>query len=149
MVDEIKLLDLNTYIDDRGCLSVLCQTSDKIMPKIERIYMITNFNKGIVRGFHKHKLNWDCFVVTSGSLKIVLIDDREKSKDYKKKITFVLSDKKPQALIIPPGVWHGLMGVDNRTQFISICSENLDRNNPDEERISPDSFGDVWELKSR
>lgn len=149
MIKEIKLIDLDTYIDDRGCLSVLCQTSDGMMPKIERTYMVTNFGKNIVRGFHKHKLNWDCFIVTKGALKIVLVDDRPGSKDYKKKLTFVLNDKKPQALIVPPGVWHGLMGIDNRTQFLSICSENLDKKNPDEERIAPDSFGDVWEVKSR
>lgn len=148
-MDEVKIINLPTYTDDRGCLSVLCQTSSKIMPKIERSYMITNFNKDVVRGFHKHKINWDCFVVLKGALKIVIVDDRSESKDHKKVQTFVLSDKSPQALVVPPGIWHGLMGLNKRTQFISICSENLDKENPDEERISPDSFGDVWKVKSR
>ena len=148
-MDEVKIVNLPTYTDDRGCLSVLCQTSDNVMPKIERSYMITNFGKNIVRGYHKHKKNWDCFIVVKGALKIILVDDRSGSDNYKKIKTYVLSDKHPQALIVPPGIWHGLMGLHKGTQFVSICSENLDKSNPDEERISPDSFGNVWEVESR
>jgi dTDP-4-dehydrorhamnose 3,5-epimerase-like enzyme len=62
---------------------------------------------------------------------------------------FVLSGMKPGLLVVPPGVYHGWMSLEDDTQMVSIASEPYDAENPDETRIPTDSFGDVWAVVGR
>jgi hypothetical protein len=41
------------------------------------------------------------------------------------------------------------MSLEDDTQMISIASEVYNPEDPDEVRIPPDSFGDVWVVKGR
>jgi hypothetical protein len=41
------------------------------------------------------------------------------------------------------------MSLEDDTQMISIASHAYNREKPDEVRIPPDSFGDVWTVKGR
>ena len=52
-------------------------------------------------------------------------------------------------IVVPPGVYHGWMALEDDTQLISTASEVYNREKPDEVRIPPESFGDVWEVKGR
>lgn len=152
MIKDIQLIKVPTYLDDRGYLSVLydhLQLPDIVYPKIDRVYFVGNFAKNTIRGFHKHKRNWDFFFITHGSAKIVLVDDRKDSLTYKEINTFILSDKQYSVLIVPPSIWHGFMSLEDDTQLINLASEGLDKSNPDEVRIPPDSYGDVWTVKGR
>ena len=62
---------------------------------------------------------------------------------------FVLSTKNHGLLVVPPGVYHGWMSLEDDTQLISIASETYNRHKPDEARVPPDSFGDVWTITGR
>jgi len=152
MIKDVQIIKVPTYIDDRGYLSVLydpLQLPNLKYPKIERVYFVGNFAKGTIRGFHKHKYNWDCFFISHGSAKFVLIDDRKEEPTYKEINVFVLSEKNYSILVVPPGIWHGWMSLEDGTQLINLASEKLDKKNPDEVRIPPDSFGDLWSIKGR
>jgi hypothetical protein len=41
------------------------------------------------------------------------------------------------------------MSLEDDTQLISVASHTYNREQPDETRIPPDSFGDVWTIKGR
>ena len=64
-------------------------------------------------------------------------------------MTVVTGERNPALIVVPPGVYHGWMSLEDDTQMISVASHTCDRNNPDEVRISPDAFGDVWTVKGR
>jgi dTDP-4-dehydrorhamnose 3,5-epimerase-like enzyme len=49
-------------------------------------------------------------------------------------------------LIVPPGVYHGWMSLEDDTQLISIASHTYNASSPDEERVSYDSFGYDWSI---
>ena len=61
----------------------------------------------------------------------------------------VIGTNNPSLIVVPPGVFHGWMALEDNTQLISTASEVYDRGNPDEVRVPPDSFGYVWEVKGR
>ena len=63
--------------------------------------------------------------------------------------TFVLSERKPQLLVVPPGHWHGWMALEDETIVVATGSEVYNRQDPDELRVSPAVFGDVWTVKGR
>lgn len=148
MIKGVENNKVQSFIDDRGFLSQILPEGDKSF-QIRRIYSTGNFSKGTVRGFHKHSREKKAFFVTSGAAKFVAVDDRKDSSTYKEINTFVLSILDPTVLVVPTGVYTGWVSLSENTVILGISSEPFDKNNPDDERTDPYSFGDVWKVKER
>ena len=148
MINGVEHNYVETFIDDRGFLS-------QILPEgkgnfaIRRIYSTRNYAIGTIRGFHKHRIEHKAFFVVSGSAKFVLVDDRQDSTSYKKIDTFVMSHLKPSVLYVPTGIYTGWMSLSENTLILGISTEPINTENPDDERLDPHSFGDVWSVKDR
>ncbi len=148
MIEGVKNTRVESFIDDRGFLSQILPEGDESFT-IKRIYSTGNFSKGTIRGFHKHKKEKKGFFVTSGSAKFVVVDDRKDSSTYKEINTFILSTLNPSVLTVPVGVYTGWMSLQNDTVILGISSEPFDKENPDDERLDPFAFEDVWKVKDR
>ena len=139
---------MESFIDDRGFLSqILPEGSESF--NIKRIYSTGNFARGTIRGFHKHSKETKAFFVASGAAKFVAVDDREDSPTYKQINTFVLSQLNPSVLVVPTGIYTGWMSLEDKTVVVGMSSEVFDKDNPDDERLDPFAYGDVWEIKNR
>ena len=149
MIDGVQSVDLVARVDDRGYLIEIVRATDPFMTKFGQVYLVGNFAKGTVRAFHKHLELWDLFFINHGAAKFVLVDDRSESPTYKAMNTFTASDRNPTLLVVPPGVFHGWMSLADDTQMISTATEVYQRERPDEVRIPPDTFGDLWAIKGR
>ncbi len=139
---------VQSFVDDRGFLSQILPEGDESF-EVKRIYSTGNFSKGTIRGFHKHQREKKAFFVPSGAAKFVVVDDRKDSPTYKEISSFILSMLNPTVLIIPTGVYTGWMSLDDNTVVLGISSETFDKDNPDDERADPHSFGDVWKVNDR
>ena len=148
MIEGIKNNPVKSFIDDRGYLNQILPEGDKGF-QIRRIYSTENFSIGVIRGFHKHKREKKGFFVTKGAAKFVAVDDRKDSPTYKEINTFILSKLNPTVLTIPTGVYTGWMSLEDGTVVLGISNEPFDKENPDDERLDPYAFGDVWKVKSR
>lgn len=149
MIEGVKQVELKAYVDDRGYLIEILRASDEHFTKFGQVYLVGNFSKGTIRAFHKHNILWDWFFISHGAAKFILVDDRKESKTYKQMDIFVVSSRNPSLIVVPPGVYHGWMSLEDDTQLISTASEVYNRKEPDEVRISPDTFGDIWQVKGR
>ncbi len=154
MIDGVKVIDLNTHEDDRGYLIEIARRDDDPEPhgvvhQFGQVYLVGDPVRGIIRAFHKHKELWDWFFISHGSAKFVLKDDRPESPTYGEMMTILASARKPRLICVPPGVYHGWMSLEDDTQMVSTASHAYNREQPDEERIAPDAFGDVWTVKGR
>lgn len=146
-INGLDLISLNTYFDDRGHLFEIIRNYE--MPKFGRIYAVGNPVRGTIRAFHKHDVSWDNFCILKGSAKFVFVDDRKESPTFKQQEVIVSSEKSPRLIVVPPGIYHGWMSLEDNTILVTVNSELFDRENPDETRIPIDSFGDVWTVKGR
>ena len=149
MIKDVAKIDLKANVDDRGYLIEIIRVTDRHFTKFGQVYLVGNFAKGTIRAFHKHEVLWDWFFISHGSAKFVLIDDRKDNPTHKEQNVFVVTSRNPSLIVIPPGVYHGWMSLEDDTQMISTASEVYNRENPDEVRIPPDSFGNVWTVKGR
>ena len=149
MIKDVKKIDLIAHVDDRGYLIEILRANDDYFTKFGQVYLVGNFARGIIRAFHKHNILWDFFFISHGSAKFIFVDDRENSPTYKEVNTFVISSRNPSLLVVPPGVYHGWMSLEDDTQLISTASEVYNRENPDEVRVPPDSLGVEWEVKGK
>ncbi len=148
MIEGVNNNSVKSFIDDRGFLSQILPEGDESF-QIKRIYSTGNFSKGVIRGFHKHKRERKAFFVPTGVAKFVAVDDRKDSRTYKEIDTFILSQLNPSVLIVPTGVYTGWMSLQDNTVVIGISSEKFDKDNPDDERLDPYTYGDVWKVKDR
>lgn len=145
-IEGLKVIPLKAHVDDRGFLIEILRACDPHFNKFGQIYMVADFAKGTVRAFHKHKKLWDFFFIAAGAAKFAFYDDRRRSHSYKKIVTVVTSLENPSLIIVPPGVFHGWMALQDNTILISTASEVYNRKNPDEARVPYDSFGYEWAI---
>ena len=145
----VSFVPLVANVDDRGYLIEILRTVDPHFTKFGQVYLVGNFGRGTIRAFHKHETLWDWFFISRGSAKVVLVDDRRDSPTHGQMNVFVTSARNPSLIAVPPGVYHGWMSLEDDTQLIGVASEVYNREKPDEVRISPDSFGDVWTVRGR
>lgn len=154
MIQGVQVIPLVAHMDDRGYLIEIARRADDPEPhgvvhQFGQVYLVGNMTRNTIRAFHKHNELWDWFFISHGSAKFVLVDDRDDSPTKDAKMTIVIGERKPALIVVPPGVYHGWMSLQDDTQMISTASHAYNRENPDEVRIPPDSFGDVWTVKGR
>jgi len=138
------LIPVPAFSDDRGVFFGLSNNLAEGL-KIARVYLISNFGKGIIRGFHKHQKETKFFFISQGAAKFVAVRDG----DEKDRMTFVLSDRNPVLLVIPPGWYNGWMSLEDNTVLTALSTSSYQESAADDERVEPYAFGDVWKVIGR
>ena len=93
-VKDCVLIDVPTFTDDRGAISVL----DKELPfQVKRVFWLYHIKDGKDRGAHALLDSSEIMVAVHGSF-IVDLDDTENKSS-------VLLDDPSKGLMIRPGVW--------------------------------------------
>ncbi len=109
------LIDLPTFVDNRGKLTVI----EKILPfEIKRVYYI--YEVKTKRGGHRHKKNFQALVCLNGSCEI-FINDGEKKET-------ILLDSPSKCLILEPKDWHTMDNFSDGSILLVLASEYYDVN---------------------
>ena len=138
---------LAVHNDDRGYLYEIVHSYE--LPKFGQVYAVGDPARGAIRAFHKHDKLWDLFCIVAGSAKFIFVDDRPKSKTKGNMQIITAGSRAPKLIIVPPGIYHGWMALEDNTLMISTASELYNQKSPDEYRIDPYTYGDVWTVKGR
>ncbi len=152
MIEGVRVVDLTIREDDRGYLTEIARKAEDpeehgVVHAFGQVYLVGDPVRGAIRAFHKHEELWAWFFISHGSAQFVLKDDRQGRSTYGEIQTVIASERKPRLIAVPPGVFHGWMSLEDDTQMVSVASHTYNRAKPDEVRIPPDSFGDVWTVK--
>ena len=99
-----------------------------------------NSTKHVV-AWHKHNIQTDYWVCVKGSFKVGLATHEEGAKfEY-------LSDRSPQVLEIPPGIYHGYKALEPGSILLYYLTEKY--NPEDEFRAIPGEFNEIWQAKNK
>ncbi len=139
------LVPAPVYTDDRGAFVAITNELSKELA-IARVYAINNFGRGVIRGFHKHQREVKMFYVACGAAKFVTVAGGGEEQDQH---VFVLSDRQPTVLVIPPGWYNGWMSLEEGTILIGMSNAVFRESAADDERVDPYAFGDVWKVVAR
>lgn len=140
----VEQLEIKCHVDDRGFLYQIYGSYSNKFPEVKRIYIVGNFNKEVIRGFHKHMDEWKCYFVTTGSAKFILVDGDKNIS------TYILTSRNPSILIVPPKYFHGWKPLEDNTLLVGLSNKSLEEALKDDIRIDPFTFGkDIWKVKSR
>ena len=98
-----------------------------------------NHRQGFIRAWHGHKKEGKYVYVTSGSalIGVVNMETEEVSK-------FVLSDKSPKILWIPPGYYNGFKSLEENTKILFFSTSTLEESLGDDIREEHNRWN-IWE----
>ena len=149
MIQGVETKKLRVIPDERGMLMEILRSDDTFFKKFGQVYL-SIVNPGVIKAWHYHKFQTDHFAVIKGMAKVVLYDQRKKSKTYKEINEFFIGEQNPMLIVIPPYVVHGMKGISVEPTYLINCPTELYRyNKPDEFRIKPfdKKIPYKWELK--
>jgi dTDP-4-dehydrorhamnose 3,5-epimerase len=105
---------------------------------------------GIVKAFHYHRHQTDCWTVVKGSLQVVLVDLRLDSGTFGRRNTLYAGPLRPWQVLIPPGVAHGYKVIGGAEALLVYLTDRF-YNPQDEGRIAYNdgSINYDWETQSK
>ena len=141
---------LRSFPDQRGFFREIIRGSDAFFTKDHHQssqvapgfaqWSHSKMGRDTVKAWHYHHLQVDWWYVGIGVIQTVLIDMREESPTFRRKLEFKLGDAEldPEALVavvrIPQGVFHGCKVLSDSAHLFYITSEIY---NPDDEGRVP------------
>ena len=151
LIEGVIIKNLKPILDERGYLQECFRSDWSMFAKFGQVYITTAF-PGVVKAWHKHKIQTDNMVCIYGNAKLVIHDDRENSSTYKKINEIYFGEKNPLLVTIPCNIWHGFKAIGGRKIIVlNIPSELYNYEKPDEYRLpyDTDEIDYEWDVKMR
>lgn len=139
IIEGVVTRSIRLNSDERGFLMEIMRPDWDVFQKFGQVY-VTSAYPGVVKAWHYHTKQWDHFVCVRGMMKVVLYDDRPASPTRGTVNEFVIGEKNPLLVKIPPMVHHGFKCVGTEEALIvNVPTEAYDYQQPDEYRLPPDA----------
>ncbi len=139
-----ELRPLTARLDERGRLTEIYRATDDAHG-FGQAY-ITTASAGVIKAWHRHRLQWDRWYCVAGAAKVGLFDAATGESQ-----TVILAADHPQLLTIPPGIYHGFTPCHGHREaaILNMPSRPYNDSDPDEERVAPHSLPFQWDVESR
>ncbi len=139
-IEGVQIRDVQNVIKNNGYLTEICRT-DWLGENthIDQIFQVALWPGGL-SAWHTHELTTDRLFVTLGTLKIVLYDPRPGSPTFGQVNEFRVSHIRPQLIIVPPKVYHGVQNIGPETALLlNMVDVGYRYELPDHFRLEPDT----------
>lgn len=134
-------------VDDRGEVGFV---NDFRFEGVKRFYTVSNHRAGFIRAWHAHRQEgkYVSAIVGSAVVGAVRIDDWENPSRQLPVNRFVLSDRRPSVLFIPPGYANGFMSLTDDLKLIFFSTCTLEESSGDDVRFES-RLWDAWQVAER
>lgn len=124
------LINGGIHIDEQG---EIYHVNDFNFSDVKRFYIVSNKSTAIIRAWQGHKVEQKYFFVVKGTYLVcaVEIDNWRNPSKSLKPTTFVLDDKNPAILYIPPGYANGIKALEKHSKLIIYSNLNLEESSKD------------------
>ena len=117
LIDGVAIDPIAVWPDDRGHFLEILRMGRGLpgqFPPATTQVSATLTYPGVVKAFHYHLHQYDCWTVVTGMLQVALADLREESPTFGQRNTLYVGTLRPWQVLIPPGVAHGykVIGCD-------------------------------------
>lgn len=149
MIAGVRITPLQQIPDERGKVMHMLRRDAPHFERFGEIYFSTVY-PGVIKGWHWHSRMALNYAVVSGTIKLVLYDDRTDSPTCGEVQELVVGDGNYVLVSVPIRVWNGFKGVGTIPAVVANCA--TEPHDPEEIRrmdpFSPDIPYD-WSLKHR
>ncbi len=137
MIDGVVVRSLKTHRDERGFFREIIRVTDDFFEEGFGQWSHSLMHPGVIKAWHIHNKQTDCWYVCTGVLKVVLYDKRAESSTYRQSMEIMLGDSHEASVLkIPPGVAHGCKCISGPANLLYVTSQTY--NPEDEGRIPHD-----------
>ena len=130
---KCNVLNGGVFVDDRGSIRFV---NDFDFKGVKRFYQVENHERGFIRAWHGHKKEGKYVYVARGSAWVAGIEMTEDGIAEK----FVLSDKSPKILYIPPGYYNGFQTLEEDTIVQFFSTTTIEESQGDDYRKPYETF---------
>lgn len=121
MIKGVGVHPLRRIVDERGAVMHMLRADAPHFEGFGEIYFSTVYPQ-IVKGWHLHRRMTLNYAVVSGTIKLVLYDDREDSPTRSEVMELFIGDQNYVLVTIPPLVWNGFKGVGTIPAIVANCA---------------------------
>jgi dTDP-4-dehydrorhamnose 3,5-epimerase len=110
LIDGVRINSLPVWPDDRGHFMEVHRVGHGLASGFAAAtsqVSATLTRPGVIKAFHYHQHQYDCWTVVNGMLQVALADIRRGSRTFGQRNTFYVGAMRPWQILIPPGVAHG------------------------------------------
>jgi dTDP-4-dehydrorhamnose 3,5-epimerase len=133
MEKKCKLYQIGgVSVDDRGSLKFV---NDFDFEGVKRFYQVENHERGFIRAWHGHKKEGKYVYVPKGSAWIGVVDMETFNNER-----YILSDKSPKVLFIPPGNFNGAQTLEEGTIIMYFSTATILESREDDIREPYNKF---------
>jgi dTDP-4-dehydrorhamnose 3,5-epimerase len=153
LIAGVKCAHIDLWPDDRGYFLEVQRIGHGLAshfpPETTQISAALNY-PGIIKAFHFHKHQTDCWTPAAGLLQVVLIDLRPESTTFGARNTIYVGALRPWQILIPPGVAHGYKVIGAVPSVLVYATDRF-YNPADEGRIAHNEprLNYDWELQHK
>jgi dTDP-4-dehydrorhamnose 3,5-epimerase len=151
LIEGVRIDPVAVWPDDRGHFMEVLRVGQGLaagFPAATTQVSATLTYPGVVKAFHYHLRQSECWTVVNGMLQVAVADLRKVSRTYGQRNTLYVGGMRSWQILIPPGVAHGckVIGADPAL-LVSVTSRFYDPSDEvripfDDERLSYD-----WETQ--
>jgi dTDP-4-dehydrorhamnose 3,5-epimerase len=139
MIEGVVTKQLKQISDERGWLLEIIRSDWEHSQKFGQAYVTAAYPQ-VVKAWHMHKKQTDNIACIKGMIKLVLYDDRKKSKTKGEINEFVIRERNLLLVKIPLEVWHGFKTIsEDYALVLNIPTELYNYKEPDEQRLLPET----------
>lgn len=121
MIQGVNIKKLAIISDKRGKLLHMLRNDDPEYKKFGEIYFSVIY-PNVVKGWYLHKKMTLNYAVIQGNIKLVLYDERTKSKTRGGLMEIVTGVDNYALITIPPLIWYGFKAVGTKPAIIANCA---------------------------
>jgi dTDP-4-dehydrorhamnose 3,5-epimerase len=153
LIAGVKLSPIALWPDDRGYFLEVQRIGEGLaagFPK-HSTQISAAFNyPGIIKAFHYHRHQTDCWTPTMNMIQIALADLRPESPTFGRRNTIYAGNLRPWQILIPPGVAHGYKVLGAGPSLLIYATDRF-YNPADEGRIGHNDprLNYDWELQHK
>ena len=133
-IDGVTVVPLTRIPDERGTIYHMLRRTDPHFVEFGEIYF-SSIYRGIIKGWHRHRLMVLNYACLRGRIKLVLYDDRPDSRSKGRFHEQFLGPDDYSLVVIPPGIWTGFKGMAEESLVANCASLPHDPSNT--ERLDP------------
>ena len=121
MINGVTIHPLTQIPDERGKIMHMLRADDPHFERFGEIYFSTVY-PGVVKAWHLHKEMTLNYAVVSGTIKLVLYDDRPASPTRGEIVELFVGDGNYVLVKIPPKIWNGFKGIGVTPAIVANCA---------------------------
>ena len=128
LIDGVHIELHSVWPDDRGQFMEVLRVGHGLagaFPPATTQVSATVTYPGIVKAFHYHLRQYDCWTVVTGMLQIALADVRKGSPTFGQRNTLYVGNSRTWQVLIPPGVAHGYKVIGTESAVLVYVTSSF------------------------